>query len=176
MSSESGSHGGSLRRLRRLRRLGRRGVAFVFLCASTWLVFETGVAFFQPETEGSVVLRTFDATGDYEDRRLSLFEDDGELWLVSTHWFRSWMTRLHHNQNVRIDRGEGRGFEPFRAVPVDSPEARRRAEERMGRGSKGRSLLFWGMRAVQLFAPVRPVRLDPVELPKPIEPANPAGR
>jgi hypothetical protein len=46
----------------------------------------------------------------------------------------------------------------YRAVPVDTPAALERVEELMG---KGRGAGYYAGRAMLLFAPIKPVRLDP---------------
>ena len=52
---------------------------------------------------------------------------------------------------------EGRA-EPFRAVPVDTPEAVDRVTRLMG---KGAGAGYWIGRTLLLWAPIQPVRLDP---------------
>ncbi len=118
------------------------------------LVADGAVSYFQPQTEGTVVLRTFDADMGAQDAVLTLFEGDGQLWLVSGRWFRGWYHRVQANPDVELVR-EGR-VEPFRAVPVDTPEAVDHVARLMGKGAG-----YWIGRTLLLWAPIKPVRLDP---------------
>ncbi len=128
------------------------------------LVADGAVSYFQPQTESTVVLRTFDANANADlgmgagaqDAVLTLFEGDGQLWLVSGRWFRGWYHRVQANPDIELVR-KGRA-EPFRAVPVDTPEAVDRVARLMG---KGTSAGYWIGRTLLLWAPIQPVRLDP---------------
>ncbi len=130
------------------------------------LVADGAVSYFQPQTEGTVVLRTFDANANAnanagmgtgaQDAVLTLFAGEGQLWLVSGRWFRGWYHRVQANPDVELVR-EGRA-EPFRAVPVDTPEAVDRVTRLMG---KGAGAGYWVGRTLLLWAPIQPVRLDP---------------
>ena len=126
------------------------------------LVADGAVSYFQPQTESTVVLRTFDANANggmgtgAQDAVLTLFEGDGQLWLVSGRWFRGWYHRVRANPGVELVR-EGRA-EPFRAVPVDTPEAVDHVARLMG---KGAGAGYWIGRTLLLWAPIKPVRLDP---------------
>ena len=121
------------------------------------LIADGAIGFFQPQNEGTAVLRTFDAEGGApQDTVLSLLDDDGQLWVESGHWFRGWYDRVRANPDVELVR-EGRA-EAFRAVPVDTPEAVDRVVRLMG---KGTSAGYWIGRTLLLWAPIKPVRLDP---------------
>ena len=139
----------------------RRAAAVAAMALAAFLALEAGLAHWQPRFEETVVLRTFDALGASQDRVVRLLEDESASWIASTHWFRSWVTRIHRNQQVQIDRGEG--FEPFRAVPAPGPAARQAAERLLGRGE---GAAYWIRRAAALFAPIQPFRLEPVASPK----------
>ena len=120
------------------------------------LVADGAISYFQPQTEGTAVLRTFDAEGGAQDAVLSLFDDDGQLWVVSGRWFRGWYHRVRANSDVELVR-QGKAA-PFRAVPIDTPEAVERVVRLMG---KGTSAGYWIGRVLLLWAPIKPVRLDP---------------
>ena len=70
------------------------------------LIADAAIGYFQPRSEGTAVLRTFDAAGGgAQDTVLSLLDDDGQLWVESGHWFRGWYHRVLANQwNERITR------------------------------------------------------------------------
>jgi hypothetical protein len=104
------------------------------------------------------VLRTRGADGRIHETRLAVFDDeDGSLWIQSGHHFRGWYERLLRDPEVELVRGGVVGA--YRAVPLETPEARARMrrliEARVGRAG------FHAIRAVLLFAEVKPVRLDP---------------
>ena len=71
--------------------------------------------------------------------------------------FRRWYDELSRNPEVELVR-EG-DVERYRAVPVDTPEARDRMTELMR--SRAGPLQYGLMRAVWFFAEIKPVRLDP---------------
>jgi hypothetical protein len=119
---------------------------------------DAAIGYFQPQSPDTTVLRTYDADGKAQDTVLSLLNDDGQLWVESGHWFRGWYDRVRANPDVELIRGEQ--AEPYRAVPVDTPEAVDTVTRLMGKGTSPR---YWIGRTVLLFAPIKPVRLDPKE-------------
>ena len=122
------------------------------------LIIDGAIGYFQPEGGNTAVLRTFDEAGVAHDRVLGLLNDDGQLWVESGHWFRGWYNRLLKNPDVVLVRdGEAA---PYVAVPVDTPEAVATVTRLMGKGSTN---AYWVGRALLLFAPIKPVRLQPVE-------------
>jgi hypothetical protein len=126
------------------------------------VALDAAIGFLQPQQANTAVLRSFDAEGRPHDTVLSLHDDGGQLWVESGHWFRGWYHRLRANPDVELTRGgETR---PYRAVPVDTPEALAHMEALMG---KGGGAGYYAMRAMLLFAPIKPVRLDPRPAPQP---------
>lgn len=113
------------------------------------------IGLFQPQSDGTVVVRTFDDTGTHETV-VSLRNDDGQLWVESGHWFRGWYNRAVANPEVELVR-DGT-VERYIAVPVNTPEAVERITKLMG---KGQGVGYWIGRAMLLFAPIKPLRLDP---------------
>jgi hypothetical protein len=120
------------------------------------LALDAAIGYFQPQRGSTAVLRSFDEQGRPHDTVLALLDDDGQLWVESGHWFRGWYHRVCRNPDVELVRGGE--AKPYRAVPLDTPEAIERVQRLMG---KGRGAGYWASRAMLLFAPVRPVRLDP---------------
>jgi hypothetical protein len=120
------------------------------------LAIDAAIGAFQPRGENTAVLRTFDADGRPKETVLGLLDDEGQLWVESGHWFRGWYERASANPDVELIRG-GQAS-PYRAVPVDSPEAVETVTRLMG---KGQGAGYWVGRTMLLFAPIKPVRLDP---------------
>ena len=120
------------------------------------LALDGAIGYFQPQSETTAVLRTFDEAGNPRGTVLSLLDDDGTLWVESGHWFRGWYNRILSNPDVELVRGEKVGA--YRAVPVDTPEALERVTKLLG---KGDGAGYYLGRAMFLFAPIKPVRLDP---------------
>ncbi len=115
------------------------------------------IGYFQPSGETTGVLRTFDERGQPHDTVLGVLEDQGTLWVESGHHFRGWYHRLTRNPDVELIRnGDTR---PYRAVPVDTPDAERRIKELMKERAGARG--YYLSRFLLLFAPIKPVRLDP---------------
>ena len=120
------------------------------------LALDAAIGYFQPQQPTTAVLRSFDAEGTPHETVLSLLDDGGTLWVESGHWFRGWYHRIRANPDVELIRGGE--AKPYRAVPVDTPEALARVQDLMGKGRGSRYILA---RAMLLFAPIKPVRLDP---------------
>lgn len=120
------------------------------------LTLDAAIGYFQPQGEGTAVLRTFDEDGRPHDTVLSLHEDaDGTLWVESGHWFRGWYDRARRSPEVELIRNGDP--EPYRAVPVNDPEAVEKLERLMGKPGFG----YYAARTMLLWAPIKPVRLEP---------------
>ena len=117
---------------------------------------DAAIGFLQPQQPNTAVLRTFDASGGSKDTVLGLLDDRGQLWVESGHWFRGWYRRVVANPDVELVRG-GQAA-PYRATPLDTPEAVDTVTRLMGKGSSSR---YWIARTLLLFAPIKPVKLDP---------------
>lgn len=138
------------------------GVVYVALA----LLLDSAIGYFQPAGgDRTAVLRTFDAAGEPYDRVLLLLDDDGQFWVESGHWFRGWYRQALANPNVELVR-DGQAV-PYVAVPVNTTEAVDKVTRLMGRGSDYR---YWVGRTILMFAPIKPLRLDPVSAPE-----DPAG-
>ena len=127
-------------------------IVYVVLC----LTLDALIGRFQPQNERTAVLRTFDAQGSPKETVVSLLDDEGQLWVESGHWFRGWYHRAVRNPDVELTHGGQ--TRPYRAVPLDTPEALATVQRLMGKGRDGG---YWVGRAMLLFAPIKPVRLDP---------------
>ena len=134
-----------------------RIVAIVFaVYVALGLIIDGAIGYFQPQSGTTAVLRSFDASGQPKNTVLGLLDDDGQLWVESGHWFRGWYKRVLANPEVELVRdGESA---PYRAVPVDSPAALETVTRLMGKGQGAR---YWIGRTMLLYAPIKPVRLDP---------------
>jgi len=122
------------------------------------LIFDASIGYFQPQPEGgpTAVLRTYDDLGKPHDTVLTLLDDNGQLWVQSGHWSRGWYRRATRHPEVDLTR-DGETM-PYRAIPLDTPEAHDTVMRLMG---KGEGVRFWIGRTMLLFAPIKPVRLDP---------------
>lgn len=133
-------------------------VAFVAVA----LLFDLVVGIVQPEFESdgrSLVLITTDAEGERYETRLAVEDDaEGRVWVQSGHHFRGWYERVLANPQVLVvRRGETR---PYLAVPIDTPETEAHVVELFKR--RGGPVRFAIIRAMLLWADIKPVRLDPV--------------
>jgi len=121
------------------------------------LVLDAAIGYFQPQRGNTAVLRTFDPDGQQpRETVLGLLDDHSQLWVESGHWWKGWYHRVQANPNVELIR-DGVA-KPYHAVPVDSDAALDTVTRLMGKGTSAR---YWVGRAVLLWAPIRPVRLDP---------------
>ncbi len=134
-----------------------RIVAIVFgVYVALGLIIDGAIGYFQPQSGTTAVLCSFDASGQSKNTVLGLLDDDGQLWVESGHWFRGWYKRVLANPEVELVRdGESA---PYRAVPVDSPAALETVTRLMGKGQGAR---YWIGRTMLLYAPIKPLRLDP---------------
>ena len=121
------------------------------------LILDGAIGTFQPQGGNTAVLRTFDEAGQPYDRVLSLLNDDGQLWVESGHWFRGWYHQALANPNVVLIQ-DGQET-PYVAVPVNTPETVDMITRLMGKGS---DFGYWVGRTILMFAPIKPLRLDPV--------------
>jgi hypothetical protein len=120
------------------------------------LAIDAAIGWFQPQAGNTALLRTFDDSGKAHETVLALHDDGGTLWVESGHWFRGWYHRAVRNPEVELIRGDRVGA--YRAVAVDTPEALDNMKRLMG---KGQGAGYWVGRTMLLFAPIKPVRLDP---------------
>jgi hypothetical protein len=120
------------------------------------LAIDGAIGYFHPHAGSTAVLRTFDASGEPRDTVLALHDDAGTLWVESGHWFRGWYHRAVANPDVELIRGDQ--VTPHRAVFLDDPQTLEHMKSLMG---KGEGAGYWIGRTMLLWAPIKPVRLDP---------------
>lgn len=130
-----------------------------------WLVIDSAIGYFQPQYNETTVIRTYATPANSQsgeliakDTVLVLLNDKGQLWVESGHWFRGWYYRVLDNPDVALVHGES--LTRYTAVPVNTPEAVALMTRLMG---KGQGSAYWVGRAMLMFAPIKPVRLDPVQ-------------
>jgi hypothetical protein len=116
------------------------------------VLFESLLGYYQPESDGTLVITTTDSDGNQSDRVLSTIDDEGTLYVAVNHWPRSWYNDTKANPNVVITRNGERG--DYIAVPV-SDEVHERLHTEV------RPIPFF-MRFLMGFAPRHFLRLDPV--------------
>ncbi|MGH0029616.1 MAG: hypothetical protein ACQGVC_07490 [Myxococcota bacterium] len=148
-----------------MKRLGLWLAAGLVAFLAVALLFDLFVGVVQPEFEPdgrSLVLITTDAEGQRHETRLAVVEDaEGNAWVQSGHHFRGWYHRAVANPQVEVVRlGETK---PYTAVPIDTPESEALIEELFIQ--RGGALRHFVIRALLLFADVKPVRLDPRQEP-----------
>ena len=131
-----------------------------------WVIIDSAIGYFQPQYDKTTVLRTYSSKGNAQAGELSskdtvlvLLNDNGQLWVESGHWFRGWYNRVLENPDVALLSGDSLTY--YTAVPVNTPEAVSLMTRLMG---KGQGAAYWVGRAMLMFAPIKPLRLDPVKL------------
>ena len=111
--------------------------------------FESLLGYYQPSSQGTIVITTTDADGETQDRVVSRLESNGELYVAANHWPRAWYRQALADPNVDITSGGER--RPYLAVPVGGEEHTRVNREHPV-GLVGRLLMG--------FPPRRFVRFD----------------
>ena len=66
------------------------------------VVFESLLGYFQPQSEQTLTLTTFD--GEAHDRVLTELTSGGQSYVAVNHWPRAWYHRALDNPNVRVTR------------------------------------------------------------------------
>lgn len=120
------------------------------------LLFDALVGYYQPQNETTLVIQTRDDQGLLIDTVLTARDHEDELWVESGHWFRGWFRRLLKNPEVYIIRNGKRTA--YRAEYVDTEEAIELMTRLMG---KGQGMRYWIGRTLLLYAPIKPVYLEP---------------
>ena len=65
-------------------------------------LFESMLGYFQPENQATLVITTFDDSGERADRVVVRIEHEGDLFVAVNHWPRQWYKRLLDNDQVRV--------------------------------------------------------------------------
>lgn len=86
-------------------------------------VFESLLGYFQPTSENTVVLTTFEADGTAHDRVLTRIQSGDELYVAANHWPRAWYSRALANPDVKLEMDGTQG--DYRAVPATEAEHER---------------------------------------------------
>ena len=123
-----------------------------------WVGFGAAVGYFQPQDNGTAVVKTFDSAGtEFVTVLRPVNAENGQIWLLSGQWFRSWYIRALENPKVEIEIGGSSTV--FHAVPVeDEEEMARVLKIRFDGVSKATRIIG---RVLILFAPVKILRLEP---------------
>lgn len=116
------------------------------------VLFESGIGYFQPENDGSLVITTKDEDGGTRDRVVSRIESRGQLYVAANHWPRAWYRRALATPEVEVTLDAAKGRQPYLAVAVDDDEYAR------VNGERGLPLPF---RILTGFPPREILRLDP---------------
>lgn len=140
-----------------------RIVRIVLIALSVYVLLGTGLAgalaYLQPDRgANTIVLTTLDARGKSHETKLRVRDVEGQQWLVSGQWFRSWYNRAVAHPEVTVRRAGI--LTTYLAVPVNDETAVEMVlrEDRESAGAVGMLLGH----ALLLFAPPKLLRLDPI--------------
>lgn len=114
------------------------------------VVFESLIGYFQPASDSTLIITTFDGNGTAHDRVVSRLESNGQLYVAANHWPRAWYNRALQNPEVQITLAGAKA--DYQAVSIAGPEHERLA------GENELPLLF---RILTGFPPRYFIRLDP---------------
>ena len=125
---------------------------------SIWLLFGSAVGYLQPQDEGTAVLSTFDADGvAHQTVVRPVVDEQGQIWILSGQWFRSWYNRALSNPNVQLQHSEV--STAYVATPIDDSDQIERVLGRRGADVNPIGALLY--RSLFLFAPIKVLKLEP---------------
>ena len=92
----------------------------VLVYAGIVVAFESLLGYYQPSSQGTILITTTDADGQAHDRVVSRLESDDQLYVAANHWPRAWYNRALAEPNVYITSEGARSA--YLAVPVSGEE------------------------------------------------------
>ena len=105
-------------------------VATLFLIYVGYVVwFEARLGYLQPQGSTSLVIATFNDSGERHERVLRLEVIDGNYYIAANHWPRSWYRQALNNPQVEVQLPGEDEFEPYVAVPLEGAELERVSED-----------------------------------------------
>ena len=66
------------------------------------VAFESVLGYYQPSSQGTILITTIDADGQAHDRVVSRLESDDQLYVAANHWPRAWYNQALAEPNVYI--------------------------------------------------------------------------
>ena len=125
---------------------------------SVWLLFGAAIGHLQPEDEGTAVLTTFDPDGHAHQTVVRpVVDGDGNIWVLSAQWFRSWYDRALNHPVIELQR-DGRSRR-YQAVPVEDGDLRSVLNHRRDKRDTTANFFY---RALFLYAPIKALKLEPI--------------
>ncbi len=126
------------------------GAVVVLIYVGIVVAFESLIGYFQPTSETTLVITTFDDDATPHERVLSRLESADQPYVAANHWPRAWYNRALENPEVQVALdGEKRDY---RVVPVTGAEHDR---------VDGENSLGVAFRILTGFPPRYFVRMDP---------------
>lgn len=121
------------------------------------LTFGGLVGYLQPEDDGTAVIRTFDPDGTaHETVVRPVTDEDGQIWILSGQWLRSWYHRAVENPAVELLKNNE--LKPFRVTVIEDEEQIEKVMTlRRGKASATGVFLY---RALFFFAPIKILKLE----------------
>ena len=83
-------------------------------------IFESLLGYYQPSSDGTMVITTTHTDGTSADRVLAKLESDGKLYAAANHWPRAWFHQAQENPAVTITIGDTTA--KHTAVLISGPE------------------------------------------------------
>jgi len=99
------------------------GVLLVLVYVGQVIVFETRLGVNQPQNQSTIVIATFDDSGNRHERVVRLVEIDGKAYIAANHWPRAWYHQALDNPAIEVMMEDR--FEPYVAVPLQGAEENR---------------------------------------------------
>lgn len=114
------------------------------------VTFESLLGYFQPESARTLVITTYDGTGQAHPRVVSRLDSAGKTYVAANHWPRAWYREALENPAVEIDMDDATAT--YLAVPVEGAEHLQVDSD---------NALGFGFRLLTGFPPRYFLRLDP---------------
>ena len=114
------------------------------------VLFESLLGYFQPAGGNTLVITTFDGSGEGSDRVLAHLQSRDRIYVAANHWPRAWYRQALANPNVEITLAGQKSA--YSAVPVSGEEYEQVNDEHG---------LGLGFRILTGFPPRYLLRMDP---------------
>ncbi len=96
------------------------GLFLLYVASIVW--FEASLGYRQPQGSTSLVIATFNDSGERHERVLRLETIDDKYYIAANHWPRAWYRQSLNNPDVEVKLPGEESFDTYRAIPLEGEE------------------------------------------------------